>query len=75
MSGTKSAASRPCLGSERKGPTVAQTINEAQENGDLRVGTDQQIVVANETNEAVDEAHRERTKERNGSAFSARNGA
>ncbi len=33
---------------------VAQTINESQENGDLRVGTDQQIVVANETNEVVE---------------------
>jgi hypothetical protein len=34
---------------------VAQTINEAQENGDLRVGTDQQTVVAVETNEVVEE--------------------
>ena len=33
---------------------VAQTINEAQENGDLQVGTDQQTVVAAETNEVVE---------------------
>lgn len=32
---------------------VAQTINESQENGALRVGTDQQSVIAEETNEAV----------------------
>jgi len=33
---------------------VAQTINEAQENGALRIGTDQQTVVAAETNEVVE---------------------
>jgi hypothetical protein len=32
---------------------VAQTINESQENGALRVGTDQQTVVAVETNEVI----------------------
>ncbi len=32
---------------------VAQTINESQENGALEVGTDQQTVVAAETNEVV----------------------